>query len=326
MYIGWDIGIKNLSYCLLDDITNGENNTETNTDTENVISISGKKIKIVDWGVINVVDDVTIGTPSFEKRTVLNCGFGNCKKKGVYCHKEKTNNNYFGLCTIHYKKVGDDHKNDFIFLEKKPKCSKEECKKLSTYYTSEHEFKTYCGIHYNQLKKKEPDCECIKVDKKVKATSIHLTKLAISLYKLLDAVPNILNVKCVLLENQPVLKNPTMKTVQILLYSYYVIRGISDYSKNKLVKPIENIKCYSANQKNKLVSLLDEDQQTYIKDVLKTVKNKYTRNKKESIMITERIVFHKMDASTKWKDVFLTSKKKDDLADSLLMTLHYLLK
>jgi len=326
MYIGWDIGIKNLSYCLLDDITNGENNTETNTDTENVISISGKKIKIVDWGVINVVDDVTIGTPSFEKRTVLNCGFGNCKKKGVYCHKEKTNNNYFGLCTIHYKKVGDDHKNDFIFLEKKPKCSKEECKKLATYYTAEHEYKTYCGIHYNQLKKKEPDCECIKVDKKVKATSIHLTKLAISLYKLLDAVPNILNVKCVLLENQPVLKNPTMKTVQILLYSYYVLRGISDYRKNKLKNPIENIKCYSANQKNKLVTLLDEEQQTYIKDVLKTVKNKYTRNKKESIMITERIVSHKMDASTKWKDVFSASKKKDDLSDSLLMTLHYLLK
>ena len=35
---------------------------------------------------------------------------------------------------------------------------------------------------------------------------------------------------------------------------------------------------------------------------------------------------HKIDASTKWKDVFLTSKKKDDLTDSLLMTLHYLLK
>ena len=160
----------------------------------------------------------------------------------------------------------------------------------------------------------------------MKATSIHLTKLAISLYKLLDAVPNILNVKCVLLENQPVLKNPTMKTVQILLYSYYVIRGISDYKKQKLEKPIETIKCYSANQKNKLVSLLDEEQQTYIKDVLKQVKNKYTRNKKESIMITERILSHKMGASTKWKDVFNSSKKKDDLADSLLMTLHYLLK
>ena len=324
MYIGWDICIKNLSYCLLDDVTENDNDDVNNP--ENIISISNKKIKIVDWGVINVVDDVSIGTPSFEKRTPINCGFGNCKKKGVYCHKEKTNNNYFGLCTIHYKKVEDDHKNDFIFLEKKPKCSKEECKKLATYYTVEHEYKTYCGIHYNQLKKKEPTVECIKVDKKVKATSINLTKLATSLYKLLDEVPVILNVKCVLLENQPVLKNPTMKSVQMLLYGYYVLRGISDYKKQKLEKPIETIKCYSANQKNKLVSLLDEEQQTYIKDVLKQVKSKYTKNKKETIMITERIVSHKMGASTKWKDVFNSSKKKDDLADSLLMTLHYLLK
>ena len=75
-----------------------------------------------------------------------------------------------------------------------------------------------------------------------------------------------------------------------------------------------------------MVSLLDEDQQIYIKDVLKQVKSRYTKNKKETIMITERILSHKMEPSTKWKDVFNSSKKKDDLADSLLMTLHYLLK
>ena len=321
MYIGWDIGIKNLSYCLLDDVT--ENNTN---EQENVISLSGKKIKIVDWGVINVVDDVSHGTPSFEKRTPIKCGFGKCTKKATYCHTDKTNGNYFGLCTIHYKKVGGEHKNDFIFLDKKPKCYHKDCQKNSTYYLKSHEYKTYCGVHHNQLIKKEPSNVCVKVDKKVKATSINLTKLATSLYKLLDAVPIILNVKCVLLENQPVLKNPTMKSVQMLLYGYYVMRGISDYKKQKLEKPIETIKCYSANQKNKLVSLLDEDQQIYIKDVLKQVKSRYTKNKKETIMITERILSHKMDASTKWKDVFNSSKKKDDLADSLLMTLHYLLK
>ena len=112
----------------------------------------------------------------------------------------------------------------------------------------------------------------------------------------------------------------------MLLYGYYVLRGISDFKKQKLEKPIETIKCYSANQKNKLISLLEENQQTYITDVLKQVKSKYTKNKKGSIMITERILSHKMGASTKWKDVFNSSKKKDDLADSLLMTLHYLLK
>ena len=151
MYLGWDIGIKNLSYCLLDDVTDNNINEQ-----ENVISLSSKKIKIVDWGVINVVDDVSHGTPSFEKRTPIKCGFGKCKKKATYCHKDKTNGNYFGLCTIHYKKVGGEHKNDFIFLDKKPKCYHKDCQKNSTYYLKSHEYKTYCGVHYNQLIKADP--------------------------------------------------------------------------------------------------------------------------------------------------------------------------
>ena len=32
----------------------------------------------------------------------------------------------------------------------------------------------------------------------------------------------------VLIENQPTLKNPTMKTISTLLYSYFVMRGITD--------------------------------------------------------------------------------------------------
>ena len=46
-------------------------------------------------------------------------------------------------------------------------------------------------------------------------------------------------------------------------------------------------------------------------------------------MITQRVLSHKMDSSSlipnKWREMFNNSKKKDDLADSLLMTLHYLL-
>ncbi len=47
-----------------------------------VISISSKKLQNKLIGVvINVVDDVSHGTPSFEKRTPLKCGFGKCTKK-----------------------------------------------------------------------------------------------------------------------------------------------------------------------------------------------------------------------------------------------------
>ena len=331
MYIGWDIGIKNLSYCILDIIDNNDvlSNSDdiieiTNkTTTKNKNITTTKKFKIMDWGVINIVDNVSKGANSFNDRTDVNCGLTQCKKKAAYIHKDKTNDCYVGLCTVHFKKINESEKCDFLFNEKIPICYSQECKKKSTYYFKSHEYKTYCGIHHKQPLKDPTNGECVKVDRKIKATHINLTKLASCLYTLLDEKPQLLNVKTVLLENQPVLKNPTMKTMQIFLYSYYVLRGITD----KQNAPIEKITCYSANQKNKLITLLDTDQQTYIKEVLKDTKNKYTRNKKEGIMITERILSHKMKgSSTKWKDMFDSSKKKDDLADSLLMTIHYLLK
>ena len=326
MYIGWDIGIKNLSYCLLD-ILDNTSSSINNVEDKTIINIGDKKFILVDWGVINILNDVTNNTPCFENRKKVDCGFGKCKRKATYVHEKKNSSNYFGLCTIHYKKINDEKKKEFIMLEKKPKCFNVNCKKSALYYDKRHEFKTYCGTHFNQELRKSPSFDCVKVNKKVKATNINLTKLGSSLNKLLDAVPTILKVKCVLLENQPVLKNPTMKSMQMFLYSYYILRGITDYNKNGLTEPIKSIKCYSANQKNKVGIHLSDELQHEIKEALKTVKNKYTKNKKETIMITERILNNHVEGnSTKWQDLFKNSKKKDDLADSFLMTLHYLLK
>lgn len=105
-----------------------------------------------------------------------------------------------------------------------------------------------------------------------------------------------------------------MKSVQMLVYGYFIMNGLKE-------KKVKEIKCYSANQKNTLISLLNNQQNNYIKEKLKDVKSKYNRNKKESIMITERIIKDNF-----YETKFNSSKKKDDLADSLLMTLHYITK
>ena len=104
-----------------------------------------------------------------------------------------------------------------------------------------------------------------------------------------------------------------MKSMQIFLYSYYILRGITDYSKNNLAEPIESIKCYSANQKNKVGEYLDDAEKKEIKEALKDVKNKYTKNKKETIMITKKILETKINSqggSNKWLELFNSSKKK----------------
>lgn len=309
MYLGWDIGIKNLSYCLLK-IVNQKN------DRCIELLLNGKNvfIEILYWDIINIVDNIESNNNEFtlSKRDKLNCSFNKCKKVSYFCLNKKVNNQYVSYCRFHYNKLED--KTNYIELIKKPKCSKSICSKNTTYIEKEHHYINYCTIH-KKMEERTTSKEFIHINTKIKATHINLSLLGLSLYKELDKIPEIINnIDMVLLENQPVLKNPTMKSVQMLVYGYFIMKGLKE-------KKVKEIKCYSANQKNTLISLLEDDQQNYIKDTLKDTKSKYTKNKKESIMITERII-----KGNFFENKFNSSKKKDDLADALLMTLHYITK
>ena len=309
MYLGWDIGIKNLSYCLLK-IVNQKNNRCIE------LLLNGKNvfIEIVSWDVINIVDNINSDNNEFtlSKRDKLNCSFNKCKKVSYFCLNRKINNQYVSYCRFHYNKLED--KTNYIELIKKPKCSNVNCSKNTTYIEKEHHYISYCTIH-KKMEERTTGKEFIHINTKIKATYINLSLLGLSLYKELDKIPEIINnIDIVLLENQPVLINPTMKSVQMLVYAYFIMKGLKE-------KKVKEIKCYSANQKNTLISLLEDSQQEYIKDKLKDTKSKYTKNKKESIMITERII-----KGNFFENKFNSSKKKDDLADSLLMTIHYITK
>ena len=62
----------------------------------------------------------------------------------------------------------------------------------------------------------------------------------------LDQYSFISEIEMVLIENQPCLRNPTMKSVQMLLYSYFTLRRIVDSPQNKIT-----IFMVSANNKTK---------------------------------------------------------------------------
>ena len=309
MYLGWDIGIKNLSYCLLKIV-----NQKNNRCIELLLNGKNVYIEIVSWDIINIIDNINSDNNEFtlSKRDKLNCSFNKCKKVSYFCLNKKINNQYISYCRFHYNKLED--KTNYIELIKKPKCSNVNCSKNTTYIEKEHHYINYCTIH-KKMEERTSSKEFIHINTKIKATHINLSLLGLSLYKELDKIPEIINnIDIVLLENQPVLKNPTMKSVQMLLYGYFIMKGLKE-------KKVKEIKCYSANQKNTLISLLEDTQQEYIKDKLKDTKSKYTKNKKESIMITERII-----KGNFFENKFKSSKKKDDLADSLLMTIHYITK
>ena len=137
----------------------------------------------------------------------------------------------------------------------------------------------------------------------------------------MDNKKELLNVDTVLLENKPVLTNPTMKPVQMLLYSYYILKGIKERQNVSDTKEINEIKCYMASKKTSVIKCLPDDTQIEIENKLQNVKSSYTKNKKASMMITSHLV----NENPLWGDFYNTHKKKDDLADALLMTINYIL-
>ena len=107
-----------------------------------------------------------------------------------------------------------------------------------------------------------------------------------------------------------------MKSMQMFVYSYFIMNGIMKDNNS-----INKIQCYSASKKLDLLNFLPDDVKLIIKQIINPIKSKYTKNKKMAVLITKNIIRH-----NKWEVYFNSNSKKDDLADSLLMTLHYLNK
>ena len=398
-FIGWDIGIKNMSYCLIeklnitpDDVKSSKNNNELSKITD--IFILGNNVyKILKWGVINIVPKVTEkeeekGEIMLKHRPNISCcceiskkinGSTLCRKRAVAVKINKnTDGTYFGYCANHLKKSNLAYE-DYIEI-KADKCQccilddnkLDRCKTKAVYVNKDNHFLGYCRKHYNNYikniekedkkkednkkedkkkedKKKEDDkkedkkkedkkkdenteknldtkvldevnrINFLKIIKGKKVSSINLTQLSDALYKELDNIPELLDAHVVLLENQPVLKNPTMKSMQMFLYSYYVIKG---YQNN--IKNVNTIQCYMASKKLDLIKYVNEDVYRDIKTEIKKVKSQYSKNKKMAIRLTQNLLNTNSVNCQNIDKMFTDSKKKDDLSDSLLMTLHYL--
>lgn len=176
-------------------------------------------------------------------------------------------------------------------------CSKD--KKCDKSATCECNGKLLCTGHsklkmYKDYKKK-----------KIKKDDNMIFNLGKNMMKVLDERVNFLDVKLVLLENQPALKNPTMKTIQMLLYSYFLINGVSKGN-------IENI--VMVNARNKLKAYKGEKVECDIKD-------KYKKNKYLAIEYCKKMI---EDEKEEFVELFTNSKKKDDLSDSYLQGIYYI--
>ena len=194
-----------------------------------------------------------------------------------------------------------------INLNENPMCCmelKKKCEKQASYFLEKDgEKKYYCTGHINHK-----SLSCDKKTKKKKLNTNHdICKLSQICIKKLKTL-NLENIKHILIENQPALKNPVMKSVQMIVYTFFIISGIMEESSS-----IENI--HMVNARNKL--------KVYKGPEIKCDKKGYAKNKYLSIEYTKKMIDNEKEEI---RDIFKNSKKKDDLADSYLQGIYWIEK
>lgn len=320
--IGWDIGIKNLAYCSINKLEN------IGTLPEHYITFNKNNYYICNWADISLVDEIeknleNVGQVSLlnnelkccasNEKAKLNSTNQKCNANATYCKEELTpEGQYQGLCKKHFKKLGYARLPEINVK----KCWFPECSGKVSQVDKKHIYKGYCKKHINEMIKSKThnNADFLKINRAKNTSKIDINHLGMGLFQSLDKIKSIItDNQIILLENQPVLKNPTMKSMQMFLYSYYLM----SFMKNGIAD--KKIQCYCASKKLDLIKFLPIEEQTRINELIAKINGQYQKNKKLSIYIVEYLLKN----NNKWREFFNSHPKKDDLADSLLMTLHY---
>ena len=171
------------------------------------------------------------------------------------------------------------------------------CDKTATKIIKDGEFKLCTG--HTKLK-------CYK-DKKMKnppKLENRMLSLGKQIVNKLDEKTNFLNMDVVCIENQPALKNPTMKSVQMIIYSYFLMNGKA--------KDIQMI-----NARNKL--------KVYTGPIINCdIKESYKRNKILAIKYCDYMIRENIHIDKVYHTLYDESKKKDDLSDAYLQGIYYI--
>jgi hypothetical protein len=125
---------------------------------------------------------------------------------------------------------------------------------------------------------------------------------------------NDLQIDYVIIENQPALKNPVMKTIQVMVFTFF------QYQKVLLDKQFI-VHIINARSKIKHASVLLKSYECVEIECKTTPSNKYKWNKEASILYTQQFLEYKNLSESLL--FFKTFKKKDDLADTLLQGLYF---
>jgi hypothetical protein len=299
--ISFDIGIKNMAYCVLSSTDNHD-----------------KPIIIHDWNVLSMVETnnsitypCNCSIPGKNKKTPSKL----CGKKSKYQKDEQ----YF--CERHAKK-----NTQWIIPTKQHSINYIKKQKVQ-------DIITICNTHMLLIKH---DVKTLKKDKlveillefyqqrcydpiitpkKVNANDVDLICIGKSIKHIFNQLPDIETITHVLIENQISPIANRMKTIQGMLAQYFIMKNDNIH--------IEFVSSsHKLRQFKDISGIVPTPIQNTITDIDKTVKNpNYKSHKNDGILYTNQILC-KNDDFNKWSSA-MNTPKKDDLADAFLQGLWY---
>jgi hypothetical protein len=228
--LSFDVGIKNLAYCLM----------EKKDDDLNI-----KK-----WNIINLVEDRDLC--QFKLRNGNICG-----KIARYQMKTERDDNLV-LCNSHKDKSKIEPLNTNKF-----QCTHVKCNSISFINILNKAEWSWCEKHQKDSKKVLTQFKAKKITGQ-NCSQQPIQELSKKLFTKLDSDKDLIQVDEVLIENQPSLKNPNMKTISAILYSYFVMRGLID--KKSTNSPIQNVKFISPSNKLKVDKSITQNKLNNAKD------------------------------------------------------------
>jgi|UniRef100_A0A6C0ECV1 hypothetical protein len=314
LILSFDVGVVNLSYCLL---------------TKNTFDNNKLNWDIIEWNNIDLTnrnnEKCHCGLKAFYTNTINNKIFYYCKK-----HSKNLNLNIesfedcFDKC-LNNKKSDNSYKCCHIL---KSKDNTKYCDKYAQYKQKNHlnsdsaiepnidNNKYYCTIHaksYITNKTKLLDLKNFKIKN---SSCLNFDDLKYKLIMELENRPSLLLANYVVIENQPSFKNPRMKSIASTIYDYYLIRGIID--KSRIKSNINQVKFMSPSNKLKLADNNDTNEIIKVKKTDNDAKT-YKLTKSLGIKYCTDLIKH----LSEWLSYFEKHKKKDDLADSFLQGVYF---
>lgn len=286
--ISFDIGIKNMAYCIFEIPPNGE------------------EIQIIDWTILNLMEkeEASISQKCSQSTAILrkSVDFPKCTKLAKYrkgeeyycaCHAKKSkfilptkNNSVSYIRKLNREELINFCQTHFITIDS-PQLAK--CKILE---------KVILYLQTNVL-------DSIMIKTKKTASETDLICIGKNMKIILDKIPNIQFITHVVIENQISPIATRMKTIQGMLAQYFIMK----------CSPEICIDFVSSS--NKLKGMTQPNV-----ELNKTEKSKYKQNKKNGILFCSQ--FLQSNIQFKEWDWTMKLQKKDDYADAFLQCIWYL--